>query len=143
VGERRTDKIPDEVKIEMMLSEEEVRERAEYCYLVFLQLSRLRENMQVTPERYRDYLKRSTLRLAEDDFIRCIIEEELKMGNPDSGLTYLITLYEGFAHAYCEVLQVPLDEIRDNIPSDYREKLAIEMERKLRKSRNKPAPLRV
>ena len=126
----------------MMLSEEEIRERAKYCYLVFLQLSRLRENIQATPERYLDYLKRSTLRLGEDDFIRCIIEEELKMRNPDVGLTYLITLYEGFAHAYCEVLQVPLEEMRDTIPAALREKLALEMERKLRKSRKKPASLR-
>ena len=126
----------------MMLSEEEIRERAKYCYLVFLQLSRLRENIQSTPECYLDYLKRSTLRLSEDDFIRCIIEEELKMGNPDGGLTYLITLYEGFAHAYCEVLQVPLEEMRDGIPAGVREKLALEMERKLRKSRKKPASLR-
>ncbi len=123
----------------MMLPENEVRQRAEYCYLVFLQLSRLRENMQATPERYLDYLKRSTLRLAEDAFIRAIVEEELRMGSPDGGLRYLIPLYEGFAHAYCEVLQIPLEEIRDGIPQDFREKLAAEMERKLRKSRKKQA----
>jgi len=39
-----------------MLTKEEIRERAQYCYLVFLQLSRLRENMQVKPECYLDYL---------------------------------------------------------------------------------------
>jgi hypothetical protein len=57
------------------------------------------------------------------------------MGGIDGGLGYLIPLYEGFAHAYCEVLQVPLEEIRDGIPSEFREKLAVEMERKLPKSR--------
>jgi hypothetical protein len=118
-----------------MLPKEEIRERAQYCYLVFLQLSRLRENMQVKPERYLDFLKQSTLRLADDEFIQTIIEEELKMGGIDGGLGYLIPLYEGFAHAYCEVLQVPLEEIRDSIPSEFREKLAVEMERKLPKSR--------
>ena len=118
-----------------MLPKEEIRERAQYCYFVFLQLSRLRENMQVKPERYLDYLKQSTLRLADDEFIQTIIEEELKMGGIDGGLGYLIPLYEGFAHAYCEVLQVPLEEIRDSIPSEFREKLAVEMERKLPKSR--------
>lgn len=122
-----------------MLPENEIRQRAEYCYLVFLQLSRLRENLQATPERYLDYLLRSTLRLAEDEFIRSIVEEELKMGNPDGGLGYLIPLYEGFAHAYCEVMQIPLEEIRDGIPLDFREKLAAEMDRKLRKSRKKHA----
>jgi hypothetical protein len=119
----------------MMLSEQEVKERAEYCYLVFLQLSRLRENMQATPDRYLDYLERSTIRLGEDDFIRCIVEEELKMGSRDGGLGYLISLYEGFAHAYAEVLQISLEEIRGGIPAGFQEKLALEMERKLRKSR--------
>jgi hypothetical protein len=122
-----------------MLPENEIRQRAEYCYLVFLQLSRLRDNMQVAPERYLDYLERSTLRLAEDEFIRSIVEEELKMGSHDGGLGYLIALFEGFAHAYSEVLEVALEEIRDSLPSDFREKLAAEMERKLRKSRKKQA----
>jgi hypothetical protein len=118
-----------------MLPENEVRQRAEYCYLVFLQLSRLRDNMQAPPERYLDYLGRSTLRLAEDEFIRSIVEEELRIGSHDCGLGYLIALFEGFAHAYSEVLEIPLEEIRDGIPLDFREKLAAEMDRKLRKSR--------
>jgi hypothetical protein len=122
-----------------MLPENEIRQRAEYCYLVFLQLNRLRDNMQVTPERYLDYLERSTLRLAQDEFIRSIVEEELKMGSSDGGLGYLIALFEGFAHGYSEVLETPLEEIRDSLPVDLREKLAAEMERKLRKSRKKQA----
>lgn len=127
------------MKGQMMLPENEVKQRAEYCYLVFLQLSRLRENMQATPERYLDYLNRSTLRLGEDAFIRAIVEEELKMGSPDGGLGYLIPLYEGFTHAYGEVLQIPLEEIRDGIPLEFREKLAAEMDRKLRKLKKKQA----
>ncbi len=122
-----------------MLPENEIRQRAEYCYLVFLQLSRLRDNILVTPDRYLDYLRRSTLRLAEDAFILSVVEEELKMGSHDGGLGYLIALFEGFAHAYCEVLQIPLEEIRDGIPFAFREKLAAEMDKKLRKSRKKPA----
>jgi hypothetical protein len=122
-----------------MLPKNEIRQRAEYCYLVFMQLSRLRNNMQVAPEQYLDYLGRSTLRLAEDEFIRSIVEEELKMGSSDGGLGYLIALFEGFAHAYSEVLETPLEEIRDSLPADLREKLAAEMDRKLRKSRKKQA----
>ena len=113
-----------------MLTESEVRERAEYCYLVFLQLSCLRANGMAEPARYPDFLKRSTLRLAEDEFIRAILDEELKMGTADGGLGYLIAIYEGFAHAYGEVLQRPLEEIRDGIPEAFREKLTREMERK-------------
>ncbi|MDD5475220.1 MAG: hypothetical protein PHU03_01755 [Syntrophales bacterium] len=120
-----------------MLEEQEIRERAEYCYLVFMQLSCLRDNMHATPERYLDYLKGSTLRLAEDDFIRSLVEEELRMGSHDGGLGYLITLFEGFAHAYSEVIQIPLEEIRNGLPLGLRDKLASEMDRKLRKIRKK------
>jgi hypothetical protein len=122
-----------------MLPENEVRQRAQYCYLAFLQLSRLGDNISATPGRYLDYLKRSTLRLGEDAFIRSIIEEEIKMGSPDGGLGYLMALFEGFAHAYSEVLEISLEEIRDGIPLDLREKLAAEMDKILRKSRKKPA----
>jgi hypothetical protein len=120
-----------------MLTESEVRERAEYCYLVFMQLSCLRANQYAEPERYLDSMECSTLRLADDEFIRTILDEELKMGTPDGGLGYLIALYEGFAHAYCEVLQRPLEEIRDGIPEAFREKLSVEMARKPAKKRRK------
>lgn len=120
-----------------MLTEDEIRERAEYCYLVYLQLSRLRENPQAPPERYLDLLGRSSLQLADDAFIRSVVEEELKMGNPDGGLTYLSALFEGFAHAYCEVLERPLEEIRDRIPAGLRETLAAEMEKKPKKTGKK------
>lgn len=125
------------MKGQAMLAENEIRERAEYCYLVFLQLSCLRDNMQAGPERYLDFMARSTLRLADDEFIHTIVTEELRMGNPDGGLGYLIPLYEGFAHAYCEVLQLPLEEIRDGIPVAFREKMSAEMQKKLRKPRKK------
>ena len=49
------------------------------------------------------------------------------MGNPDGGLTYLISLYEGFTHAYCEVIEKDLSEIRDAIPKEFLQKLAAEM----------------
>jgi len=49
------------------------------------------------------------------------------MGNADGGLNYLITLYEGFAHAYCEVLEKDLTEIRDAVPKKLLKKLAAEM----------------
>ena len=120
-----------------MLPENEIRERAEYCYLVFLQLSCLRANPKAEPHQYPDYLSRSTLRLADDEFIRTILDEELKMGTADGGLGYLSALYEGFAHAYCEVLQRPLEEIRDGVPQNFREKLAGEMEQKLPAKRRK------
>ena len=103
----------------------------------FLQLSCLRANPKAEPHQYPDYLSRSTLRLADDEFIRTILDEELKMGTADGGLGYLIALYEGFAHAYCEVLQRPLEEIRDGVPQNFREKLAGEMEQKLPAKRRK------
>ncbi|MDQ5987344.1 MAG: hypothetical protein CSYNP_03084 [Syntrophus sp. SKADARSKE-3] len=110
-----------------MLNEEEIRERAKYCYCVYLQLSRLHENVCAEPEQYLEYLKQSSLLLAEDEFIKTIIEEENMTGGRDGGMSYLISLYEGFVHAYCEVLCVGLDEIREGIPHEFREKLAEEI----------------
>jgi len=110
-----------------MLSEEEIQERAKYCYLVFFQLSCLQEQVLSAPAHYLSVLEKSSLGLSEDEFIRVTMEEEFRMESPDCGLTYLITLYEGFAHAYCEVIEKQLTGIRDEIPPDYLKKLAAEM----------------
>ncbi|MDD5168978.1 MAG: hypothetical protein PHN75_09180 [Syntrophales bacterium] len=110
-----------------MLTEEEIRERAKYCYCVYLQLSQLHENIFAEPDRYWEYLGRSSLLLAEDEFIRIIIEEENRIGGLDGGMDYLIPLYEGFVHAYCEVLCVGLDEVRESISTEFREKIVEEM----------------
>ncbi|HOF04673.1 MAG TPA: hypothetical protein PK175_02890 [Syntrophales bacterium] len=110
-----------------MLSEAEIMERAKYCYLVFFQLSHLRDRDPAKPFQYLQILKDSSLALHEDEFIRLTMEEEIRMGNPDGGLTYLISLYEGFTHAYCEVIEKDLSEIRDAIPKEFLQKLAAEM----------------
>ncbi len=110
-----------------MLTEKEIRERAQYCYCVYLQLSQLHENVFAEPEHYLELLGRSSLLLAEDEFISTIIEEENKIGGRDGGMDYLIPLYEGFVHAYCEVLCVGLEEVRDSISPEFREKLVEEM----------------
>ncbi|MCX7816678.1 MAG: hypothetical protein N2317_04095 [Syntrophales bacterium] len=112
-----------------MLSEKEVRDRAEYCYLVFYQLSCLRA-ADVPPHKYLEYLENSSLKLGEDEFIRSIIEEDLFLGIPDGGLQYLITLYEGFTHALCEVLETNVESLRDSIPKSLLEKLATEIRSK-------------
>ena len=111
-----------------MLSEEEIQERAKYCYLVFFQLSCLRSLELANPAHYLKVLEKSSLRLIEDEFILLTMEDEFRMGSPDCGLDYLITLYEGFAHAYCEVIEKQLTSIRDEIPGDFLKKLAAEMD---------------
>lgn len=111
-----------------MLSEEEIQERAKYCYLVFFQLSHLRSLELANPAHYLKVLEQSSLHLIEDGFILMTMEDELRMGSPDCGLDYLMTLYEGFAHAYCEVIEKPLTSIRDEIPGEYLKKLAAEMD---------------
>jgi hypothetical protein len=111
-----------------MLSETEIQERAKYCYLVFFQLSCLRDRELANPAHYLKVLEKSSLRLIEDEFILMTMEDEFRMGSPDCGLDYLITLYEGFAHAYCEVLEKQLASIRDGIPGDFLKKLAAEMD---------------
>ena len=111
-----------------MLSETEIKEMAKYCYLVFFQLSCLRDRELANPAHYLKVLEKSSLRLIEDEFILMTMEDEFRMGSTDCGLDYLITLYEGFAHAYCEVLEKQLASIRDGIPGDFLKKLAAEMD---------------
>jgi len=111
-----------------MLSEAEIQERAKYCYLVFYQLSCLQELELTNPADLLKVLEKSSLLLIEDDFIQMTMEEEFRMGSPDCGLSYLINLYEGFAHAYCEVIEKPLTSIREQIPGEYLKKLAAEMD---------------
>jgi hypothetical protein len=111
-----------------MLSEEEIQERAKYCYLVSYQLSCLRSLELGNPAHYLKVLEKSSLCLTEDEFILMTMEDEFRMGSTDCGLDYLTALYEGFAHAYCEVLEKPLSGIRDQIPGDLLKKLAAEMD---------------
>ena len=111
-----------------MLSEEEIQERAKYCYLVAYQLSCLRSRELANPAHYLEVLEKSSLRLTEDEFILMTMEHEFRMGSTDCGLDYLTALYEGFAHAYCEVMEKQLASIRDQIPGDFLDKLAAEMD---------------
>ncbi len=110
-----------------MLSEDEVRERAKYCYLVFLQLSWLHSNDDIPPEKYIERLRESSLQLGADEFIVMTIEEALMESMSDAGLLSLMPLFEGFAHAFCEVLETTVDEIKRDIPNDLLVKLAEEM----------------
>lgn len=110
-----------------MLSEAQIRERAEYCYCVFLQLSWLHSNDDIPADRYIERLKKSSIELATDEFIVMTIEEALMEDMPDGGLLSLMALYEGFAHAFCEVLETTMDEIKKNIPPELLRKLADEM----------------
>jgi len=110
-----------------MLSEKEIRERAEYCYLVFLQLSWLLSNEMVEPTQYLDYLKRSSLGLGEDEFIIETVRESIMLGREDGGLNSLANLYEGFFSAYCEVLEINSDEILSGFPVDDLGRYAAEM----------------
>lgn len=110
-----------------MLSEDQVRERAKYCYLVFLQLSWLHSNDDIPPEQYIKRLGESSLQLAADEFIVMTIEEALMENMPDGGLLSLMPLFEGFAHAFCEVLETTIDEIKQDIPNDLLIKLAGEV----------------
>jgi len=110
-----------------MLQETEIEERARYCYCVFLQLSWLYSNDFVEPCRYPDYLAKSSLGLGTDRFITETIGEALMGNRPGGGLLQLISLYEGFTHAFCQVLEKDMDEIKAQIPPDFMKKLAEEM----------------
>jgi hypothetical protein len=115
-----------------MLTEEEIRERARYCYCVLLQLGWLHDNELVEPHQYMAYLENSSLQLASDEFLRTTLEERLAMRQPDGGLSTLLALYEGFLHAYCEVLECSHEEVGKEIPQDFLRKLASEVGVELR-----------
>jgi len=110
-----------------MLSREEVHERARYCYLVFHQLSCLASHESVPASEHYRMLKQSSLKLAEDDFMRMTFEEEAAWGQTDHTLSHIINLYEGFTHAFCEVLQMSFEELRGSISPGYLTILAEEM----------------
>jgi len=110
-----------------MLTEKEVCERAEYCYLICLQLNWMYANESIRPEKYLEQIRKSSLGLAEDDFIVMSLEEGLKTGLEDCGVNNLILMYESFVHAFCEVLQIDVEDLRDSIPLETLKKLASEM----------------
>lgn len=110
-----------------MLPENEVMDRAFYCYCVCLQLNWLLSNDDVTPPQYLKILEGSSLRLGDDDFIYQSISEALVSGEEDGGLNSLITIYESFALAYCEVLEIGLNDLRDTVPPERLKTLAAEV----------------
>ncbi len=110
-----------------MLTEKEVCDRAEYCYLICLQLNWMLSNESILPTKYLEQLNKSSLGMAEDDFIVMTIEEGLRSGLEDCGVNNLILMYESFFHAFCEVLQIDLEDLRESIPRDTLQILASEM----------------
>jgi len=111
-----------------MLPEHEVRERAEFCYCVVWQLKHLLRNELLNPSTYCDFLKRSSLGIGDDEFISHALEQGLLSGAENAGVNDLITLYEGFLHAYCEVLEADMETVAAGIPSDFLQILADEMD---------------
>jgi len=110
-----------------MLTEKEVCERAEYCYLICLQLNWMLANESTQPVKYIEQIRKSSLGLAEDDFIVMTLEEGMKSGLEDCGVNNLILMYESFVHAFCEVMQIDIEDLRDSIPREALQKLASEM----------------
>jgi len=110
-----------------MLTEQEVCERAEYCYLVCLQLNWMLANEAIQPVKYVEQIRKSSLGLADDDFIVMTLEEGIKSGLEDCGVNNLILMYESFVHAFCEVMQIDIEDLRDSMPRELLQKLASEM----------------
>jgi len=110
-----------------MLTEKEVCDRAEYCYLICLQLNWMLSNEANQPEKYLEQIKKSSLGLADDDFIVMTLEDGLRSGVEDCGVNNLILIYESFVHALCEVMQIDVEDLRESIPRELLQKLAAEM----------------
>lgn len=109
-----------------MLTEEEIRQRATYCYLAFRQLARLYSSEE-EPSRYLDVLGRSSLDLAGDPFIQETLEEALREARSEETLHHLMILYEGLALALCEVLETDMESLGDSLPPSYLEELLDEV----------------
>ncbi len=110
-----------------MLSEKEIRERAEYCYCVYVQLSSLLKNDIIDPSEYVTYLKKSSIQLGNDEFVTMTIENGLLMGLEDGGVCGLIKLYEGFTRGFCEILEIDLEDIIKDISPDFLQQLTEEV----------------
>lgn len=110
-----------------MLSEKEIMDRAYFCCSVCLQLNWLLSNDLLSPPQYLKALEKSSLKLAEDDYIRQSIAEALASGEEDGGLNTLIMIYESFTLAYCEVLEIGMDDLRSSIPPEHLKQLAAEV----------------
>jgi hypothetical protein len=49
----------------------------------------------------------------------------------DCGVNNLILIYESFVHAFCEVMQIDVEDLQESIPRDLMKKLSAEMGVKL------------
>ena len=113
-----------------MLSEEETRQRAAFYFCAGYQLKMMLRNDLRHPTEYLKLLERSSLTLAEDELVRTTIEDGVMSGRDDGGVNTLITLFEGFLYALCEVLETDADTIGAMIPPDFLDTLAREMDDK-------------
>jgi hypothetical protein len=84
-------------------------------------------NYNARPEQYLDYLKKSSLGLADDEFIRTSIEDGLASGKEDAGLNEIILVYESLTMAFCEVLEINQAQLQESLPHDRLKTLASEM----------------
>ncbi|MGV8079593.1 MAG: hypothetical protein AB2L22_06000 [Syntrophales bacterium] len=109
-----------------MLNEEDVTQRAIYCYLAFRQMAILYSSNEM-PSRYQEILGRSSLDLAEDPFIRETLEEALLEERVEEALHHLMILYEGLTLALCEVLETDMETIGESLPPSYLEQILDEM----------------
>ena len=97
-----------------MLNEKDINERAKYCYLVYHQLCYLQKNEFIDPIQYIDILEKSSLGLKSDNFIRESITRAISIGDQDGGLNSLVSLYEGFVYAFCEILEINIETLVKN-----------------------------
>lgn len=109
-----------------MLSEEEVTQRAIYCYLAFRQMAILYSSDEA-PSRYLETLGRSSLDLAGDPFIRETLEEAIPEERVEEALHHLMIMYEGLALALCEVLETDMETLGESLSPAYLEEILNEL----------------
>ncbi len=109
-----------------MLGEEDIAQRAIYCYLAFRQMAILYSSDEA-PSRYLETLGRSSLDLAGDPFIRETLEEALMEERAEEALHHLVILYEGLTLALCEVLETDMETLGESMPPAHLEEILQEM----------------
>ena len=110
-----------------MHTQDEIMEKARYCYLVFRQLGWLYSNINIDPSEYIKHIQESSLQLFRDSFIMTTLEDGEENGNIEDTLRRLVAFYEGIVFALSDVLKIDFNVLEQEVSSDVLERIAQEV----------------
>jgi len=94
-----------------VIGETEARARAEYMAMVRRQLEILRDRRDLAECHLPAMIRGSSLRLAEIEWVREMVDEASRQGRSREVLDRLVMYYEGYFEALARVLEVKPDEL--------------------------------